>query len=267
MPAEEVRKQIIRCKELTNKNFGVNLMLMNPQADQIAKVIIEEGVKVVTTGAGNPAKYMKEWKEAGIIVIPVTSATVLAKRMETMGADAIIAEGCEAGGHIGDATTMAVLPQMVRAVNIPVIAAGGIATGEQLLAAHVLGACGVQMGTRLLASTECPIHENYKQAILTAKDSDTTVTGRIVGAPVRILKNKMSRDYLKREKAGAEMMELEEFTLGSLRKAVQDGNVKEGSLMAGQVAGIVTEIKPLRAIFEELMADYNKRLAELASGK
>ena len=230
-------------------------MLLSPFADEVAQVVIEEGVKVVTTGAGNPSKYMESWKEAGIKVIPVISGVALARRLEQGGADLLIAEGCESGGHIGEATTMALLPQVVDAVQIPVVAAGGIADSRQLLAAFALGAVGAQLGTCLLVSEECPIHANYKEAVLKAKDNSTTVTGRIAGAPVRILKNAMTRDYLKLEKSGAELLELEKFTLGSLRRAVFDGDVQRGSLMAGQVAGQLKEIKPLRQIFTELVGN------------
>ncbi len=267
MKAEQLREEIRICKSLTDKPFGVNIMLMNPEVDQIAQVVIEEGVSVVTTGAGNPGKYMTAWKEAGIKVIPVVPAAVLAKRMEKAGADAVIAEGTESGGHVGEMTTMALVPQVVDAVSIPVIAAGGIADGRQLLAAFALGAVGVQVGTCLLASEECPIHENYKNAVLKAGDNDTIVTGRIAGVPVRILKNRMAREYVKQEKAGVDKMELEKYTLGSLRRAVFDGDTETGSLMAGQVAGMVKEIRPLRVIFEQLMAGMNDRLAELNQEK
>ena len=260
---DRLRQEIRRAKELTDKPFGVNLMLMSPYADDIAQIILEEGVKVVTTGAGNPGKYIPAWKEKGIKVMPVVAAAVLAKRLERYGIDGIIAEGCESGGHIGELTTMALVPQVADAVDIPVIAAGGIADGRQLLAAYALGAIGAQVGTCLLVSEECPIHENYKKAVLKAKDRDTVVTGRSVDAPVRILRNQMSREYLAREKAGADRMELEHYTLGSLRRAVFDGDTKTGSLMAGQVAGMLHEIKPLRQIFEELNSGCAKRLAEL----
>ena len=256
MTAETLQENIRKCKELTDKPFGVNIMLMNPDADKMAEIVIEENVPVVTTGAGNPGKYMESWKAAGIKVFPVVSAVALAKRLEAAGADGIIAEGCESGGHIGELTTMALVPQVCDAVDVPVIAAGGIACGRQLAAAFALGACGVQVGTCLLASEECPIHENYKMAVVKAKDNDTIVTGRIGGAPVRILKNPMAREYVKREKEGADLMELEKFTLGSLRRAVVDGDVKTGSLMAGQVSGLVKEIKPVRAILEEMVAEY-----------
>ena len=247
-----LREQIKVCKSLTDKPFGVNLMLMNPCADEMARIIVEEGVKVVTTGAGSPGKYIPAWKEAGIKVFPVVAASVLAKRLVNLGADAIIAEGTESGGHVGEMTTMALVPQVIDAVDVPVIAAGGIADGRQAAAAFALGACGIQMGTCLLVSRECPIHDNYKQALLRAKDSDTTVTGRSIGGPVRVLKNKMSREYLALEKRGATLEELEHVTLGGLRRAVFDGDMDHGSVMAGQVAGMLHEIRPLRQIFEEL---------------
>ena len=262
-PAEWVREQIREAKKLTDKPFGVNIMLMSPYAEDVAKVVAEEGVKVVTTGAGSPEKYMKMWKEAGIKVLPVVPSVALAKRLERAGVDGLIVEGCEAGGHIGEATTMALVPQVVSNVSIPVIAAGGIASGKQMLAAYALGACGVQIGTVLLASKECPIHENYKQAILKAKDTSTTVTGRINGTPVRILKNKMAKAYIQKEKAGADMMELEKYTLGSLKKAVFEGNVDEGSLMAGQVAGMIHEIKPVKQILEEMMSELQETYSNL----
>ena len=252
MNADTLRKNIRRCKQLTDKPFGVNIMLMHPQADEFAKIVVEEGVQVVTTGAGNPGKYVPAWKAAGIKVIPVVAAAVLAKHLEPLGIDAVIAEGTESGGHVGEMTTMALVPQVVDAVNVPVIAAGGIADGRQLAAALALGACGVQVGTCLLASRECPIHDNYKQALLKAKDSDTTVTGRSIGGPVRVLKNKMAREYLALEKRGATLEELEHVTLGGLRRAVFEGDMERGSVMAGQVAGMLHEIRPLRQIFEEL---------------
>ena len=250
--ADLLREQIHICKSLTDKPFGVNLMLMNPCADEMAQVIIEEGVQVVTTGAGSPGKYIPAWKEAGIKVFPVVAASILAKRLVNLGADAVIAEGTESGGHVGEMTTMALVPQVIDTVDVPVIAAGGIADGRQAAAAFALGACGIQVGTCLLASEECPIHENYKQAILKAKDSDTTVTGRSIGGPVRVLKNKMAREYLALEKRGATLEELERITLGGLRRAVFDGDMEHGSVMSGQVAGMLHEIKPLRQIFEEL---------------
>lgn len=263
MDAHTLRQHIRQCRELTDKPFGVNIMLMNPAAPEMAQVVVEEQVPVVTTGAGSPAPYMEAWKKAGIKVIPVVAAPLLAKRLENYGADAIVAEGTESGGHVGEMTTMALVPQVVDAVNIPVIAAGGIADGRQLLAAFALGACGVQVGTCLLASQECPIHQNYKEAVLGAKGSDTVVTGRIAGTPVRILKNKMAREYVTQEKAGADKMELEKYTLGSLRRAVFEGDTDYGSLMAGQVVGQLHEIRPLRQIFEELMAGYTSQLQAL----
>ena len=256
MNADSLRENIRRCKALTDKPFGVNLMLMNPAVDEMAKVVIEEGVKVVTTGAGNPGKYIPAWKEAGIIVIPVVAAAVLAKRLTRYGIDAVIAEGTESGGHVGEMTTMALVPQVADAVDVPVIAAGGIASGRQLAAAYALGACGVQIGTCLLVSEECPIHPNYKQALLKASDTDTIVTGRTTGAPVRVLKNKMAKEYIRMEKENIPLAEREKLTLGSLRRAVFEGDTEMGSLMAGQVAGQLHEIRPLRAILEELYADY-----------
>ena len=252
LEADLLRQQIRICKSLTDKPFGVNLMLMNPCADEMAQIIIEEGVQVVTTGAGSPGKYIPAWKEAGIKVLPVVAASILAKRLVNQGADAIIAEGMESGGHVGEMTTMALVPQVIDTVDIPVIAAGGIADGRQAAAAFALGACGIQVGTCLLTSLECPIHENYKLALLKAKDSDTTVTGRSIGGPVRVLKNKMAREYLALEKRGATLEELEHVTLGGLRRAGFEGDMERGSVMAGQVAGMLHEIKPLRQIFEEL---------------
>lgn len=248
-----LRKEIEYCREHTDKPFGVNIMLMHPDADEFADIVVEEGVKVVTTGAGNPGKYMDKWKNAGITVIPVVAAPILAKHLESIGADAVIAEGCESGGHVGEMTTMTLVPQTVDAVSIPVIAAGGIADGRQVKAAFALGAFGIQVGTCLLASEECPIHENYKKAVLKAKGTDAVVTGRIGGTPVRVLKNKMTREYIKQEKAGASVEELEKFTLGSLRRAVFDGDTDTGSLMAGQTCGQLKEIRSVRTIFEELM--------------
>lgn len=254
-PAEIVREQIQKVKELTDKPFGVNVMLMNPNADEVAKVIVEEGVKVVTTGAGNPAKYMKMWKAAGIKVIPVVASVALAKLMERAGADAIVAEGTEAGGHIGSATTMTLVPQIVDAVNIPVIAAGGIGDGRGFAAAMMLGAEGVQMGTRFCVATEAITHANYKEKIIKAKDIDSEVTGMTHGHPVRQLRNKMTREYLKLEKEGASMEELEYLTLGSLRKAVMDGDVVNGTVMAGQIAGLVSKEQTCKEIIEEIMED------------
>ena len=253
--ADELRGHIRRCRALTDKPFGVNLMLMNPAADEQAKVVIEEGVRVVTTGAGNPGKYIPAFKAAGIRVIPVVAAVAFAQRFVRAGADAVIAEGTESGGHVGEMTTMALVPQVADAVDVPVIAAGGIGDGRQFAAALSLGACGVQVGTCLLASEECPIHARYKEALLRARDSDTTVTGRSVGGPVRVLKNKMVRQYLALEQQGASLEELEKLTLGGLRRAVFDGDVETGSVMTGQVAGMLHEIRPVREILTQLYAD------------
>ena len=265
MDADALRREIRTAKENTDKPFGVNLMLMNPHIDDLARVVVEEGVQLVTTGAGNPGKYVPAWKEAGIKVFPVVAAPILAKRLERYGVDGFIAEGTESGGHVGEMTTMALVPQVVDAVRVPVVAAGGIADGRQLAAAFALGACGVQVGTCLLASVECPIHENYKNAVVKAKANDTVVTGRTTGAPVRVLKNKMSQSYLRLEKNSPPLEELEKLTLGSLRRAVFDGDLDTGSFMAGQVAGMIHEIKPLRQIFEELMAGYEKVRKELGA--
>ena len=264
LDAEALRAEIRDAKAATDKPFGVNLMLMNPHIDELAKVVVEEGVQVVTTGAGNPGKYVPAWKEAGIKVFPVVAAPVLAKRLERYGIDGVIAEGTESGGHVGEMTTMALVPQVADAVSVPVIAAGGIADGRQLCAAFALGACGVQVGTILLASEECPIHDNYKQTVLKAGANDTVVTGRSGGAPVRVLKNKMAREYLRMEKQNLPLEEMEKLTLGSLRRAVFDGDVDTGSFMAGQVAGMVHAIRPLRQIFEELMAGYEQVRKELS---
>lgn len=238
-PAEWVRNQIRETKKLTKKPFGVNIMLMNPEADEIAKIVQEEGVEVVTTGAGSPAKYINGWKKCGIKVIPVVASCALAKMMERCGADAVIAEGCEAGGHIGEITTMSLVPQVMDAVNIPVIAAGGIADGRGVAAAFMLGAQAVQMGTHFIVTRECVVHENYKNKIIKAKDIDSKVTGRTTGHPVRVLRNKMSGEYIKKEQAGATFEELELLTLGGLRKAVVEGDVVQGSVMAGQIAGLI----------------------------
>ncbi len=259
--AQELREQIHIFRALSQKPFGVNLMLMNPCADALAQVLMEEKVPVVTTGAGNPGKYIPAWKEHGIKVIPVVAATVLARRLLQKGVDAVIAEGTESGGHVGEMTTMALVPQMVDAVEVPVFAAGGIADGRQAAAALALGACGVQVGTCLLVSRECPIHENYKKALLEAKDSDTIVTGRSAGAPVRVLKNRMAREYLRLEKEGASLEELEKVTLGGLRRAI-GGDIVTGSVMTGQVAGMLRRIRPVREILEELSFGGQKVLQE-----
>ena len=264
MKPEELRENIDRARQLTDQPFGVNIMLLHPQVDELMEIVIEKKVPVVTTGAGNPGKYISALKEAGVKVMPVVASVALAQRMERLGVDAVIAEGTESGGHVGEMTTMALVPQVVDGVSIPVVAAGGIASGRQMLAAYALGACGVQVGTCLLVSEECPIHQNYKQAVLDASDSDTIVTGRIGGTPVRVLKNRMAREYVRQERAGASKEELEIYTLGSLRKAVFDGNVKEGSLMAGQVAGQLHEIRPAAAILEELYTSFCELKKDLA---
>ena len=265
-PASWVKDQIREVKKLTDKPFGVNIMLMNPEADEIAKVIVEEKVPVVTTGAGNPAKYIKEWKEVGVKVIPVVASCALAKMMERCGADAVVAEGTEAGGHIGEITTMSLVPQVVDAVNIPVIAAGGIADGRGFAAALMLGAKAVQMGTHFVATKECNVHENYKEKIIKAKDIDSKVTGRSTGHPVRVLRNQMSNEYIKKEQEGATLEELELLTLGGLRKAVVEGNVKEGSLMAGQIAGLVKKQYTCKELIEKVVTEgqqvIENRLAE-----
>ena len=250
---DRVRDEIRKTKALTDKPFGVNIMLMSPHAEALTDLVIEEGVKIVTTGAGNPGKYLKKWKEAGMKVIPVVPSVAFAKRLERSGVDAIIVEGTEAGGHIGEITTFTLVPQVVDAVNIPVIAAGGIADARGLDAAYCLGAKGVQIGTALLASFECPVHENYKLKVVKAKDTETVVTGRHTGAPVRVLKNQMAREYLNLTKYGqASLEELEKLTLGSLSKAVFNGDLDGGSFMAGQSAGLVKAIRPVAAILQDI---------------
>ena len=252
-PASFVREQIRKTKELTQKPFGVNIMLMNPEADEIAKVVVEEGVKVVTTGAGNPGKYMAAWKDAGVKEIPVVASVAMSKMMERAGADAVVAEGTESGGHIGSATTMTLVPQVVDAVKIPVIAAGGIADGRGFAAAVMLGAEAVQLGTRFIVAKESIVHENYKQKIIAARDIDSEVTGMSHGHPVRQLRNSMTREYLKLEKAGAPFEELEQLTLGALRKAVVEGDTVNGTLMAGQIAGLVSKEQTCAEMIQEIM--------------
>lgn len=253
-PGQVVREEIRKAKELTDKPFGVNVMLMSPYADDVAKVVVEEGIKVVTTGAGNPEKYMELWKSAGIKVIPVVASVALAKRMEKYGADAVVAEGCESGGHIGEATTMTLVPQVKDAVSIPVIAAGGIGDGRGIAASFMLGAEAVQIGTRFVVSKESIVHENYKQRIIKAKDIDTAVTGRSHGHPIRGLRNKMTREYLKMEQEGKSFEELEYLTLGSLRRAVQEGDIQEGTVMAGQIAGMISQEQTCKEMIDEMMA-------------
>ncbi len=253
-PGEVVREEIRKAKELTKKPFGVNVMLMSPHADDVAKVVVEEGVKVVTTGAGNPAKYMKMWKEAGIIVIPVVASVALAKLMERGGADAVVAEGTESGGHIGESTTMTLVPQVADAVSIPVIAAGGIGDGRGIAAAFMLGAEAVQIGTRFVVAKESIVNEKYKERIIKAKDIDSAVTGRSHGHPVRCLRNQMTREYNRLEAEGKSFEELEYLTLGSLRKAVMEGDVVNGTVMAGQIAGLISKEQTCKEMIEEMMA-------------
>lgn len=257
-PAEWVREEIRKAKELTDKPFGVNIMLMSPYADDVAKVVAEEGVKVVTTGAGNPGKYLASWKEAGICVIPVVASVALAKMMERAGVDAVVAEGTESGGHIGETTTMVLVPQVADAVKIPVIAAGGIADGRGIAAAFMLGAKGVQLGTRFVASKEAVVHQNYKDYIVKAKDIDTRVTGRSTGHPVRVLRNAVTKEYLELEKKGASFEELESLTVGGLRRAVQEGDTKTGSLMSGQIAGMIRDIPTCQEIIDRLVTETDK---------
>lgn len=257
--ANWVRDQIRKTKKLTDKPFGVNVLMLSPHAKDIAKVVIEEGVKVVTTGAGNPGPYIKAWKEAGVIVIPVVPSAGLARRMERAGADAVIAEGMEAGGHIGKMTTMTLVPQVVDRVNIPVIAAGGIGDSRGMMAAFALGAKGIQSGTLFLSTKECPIHDNYKQMVVRARDIDTVITGSDQ-APVRILRNKMALEYIKLKNEGATFEELEEVTLGSLRKAVVDGNMDEGSFMAGQISGLIKSVRSVEEVINDLMSGLKNNL-------
>ena len=263
-PAEWVREQIREVKRRTEKPFGVNIMLMSPYADEVARIVVEEDVKVVTTGAGSPEKYMKLWKEAGIRVIPVVASVALAKRMERCGADALVAEGTEAGGHIGENTTMVLVPQIVDAVKVPVIAAGGIADGRGAAAAFMLGAKGIQVGTRFVVTEESQVHEKYKEAILKAKDIDSKVTGRSTGHPVRGLRNQMTKEYLKREAEGASLEELELLAAGGLRRAVVEGDVTTGSVMAGQSAAMIREELSCREVIDRLMQEMTALLKQRA---
>lgn len=259
-PPEVVREEIRKAKELTDKPFGVNVMLLNPNAEEVAKVVVEEGIKVVTTGAGNPAKFMPMWKEAGVKVIPVVASVAMAKLMERGGADAVVAEGMESGGHIGSATTMTLVPQIVDAVKIPVIAAGGIGDGRGYAAAMMLGASAVQMGTRFVVAKESIVHENYKEKVIKAKDIDSEVTGMSTGHPIRVLRNKMTREYLKMEQEGASFEELEMLTLGSLRKAVMEGDVVHGSVMAGQIAGLISKEETCEEIIRDVVENGERLL-------
>ena len=262
MSIEQIREEIVNCKKHTDKPFAVNLMLMMHNINEIIDVIIDEGVGIVTTGAGTPRKYMPKLKEAGIKVIPVIPSVKAAKKMEELGCDAVVVEGMEAGGHVGESTTMALLPQVTSAVNIPVIAAGGIADGRGVAAAYCLGASGVQMGTVFLATEECPVSENYKNAIIEAVDTSTTLTGTKFGAPVRGIKNELTKRYHELEEKSSTLMELEELTLGSLRKAAYEGDVENGSIMSGQIAGLVNEIRPVKDVIEGIFEEAQKVLEE-----
>lgn len=262
MSIEQIREEIVNCKKHTDKPFAVNLMLMMHNIDEIIDVVIEEGVGIVTTGAGTPRKYMPKLKEAGIKVIPVIPSVKAAKKIEELGCDAVVVEGMEAGGHVGESTTMALLPQVTSAVNIPVIAAGGIADGRGVAAAYCLGASGVQMGTVFLATEECPVSENYKNAIIEAVDTSTTLTGTKFGAPVRGIKNELTKRYHELEEKSSTLMELEELTLGSLRKAAYEGDVENGSIMSGQIAGLVNEIRPVKDVIEGIFEEAQKVLEE-----
>ena len=259
-PVDYIRNEVRKVKEMTEKPFGVNIMLLSPNAEEIAKMVCEEGVKVVTTGAGTPGKYMSMWKEHGIKVIPVVPSVAIAKRMVRSGADAVVAEGTEAGGHVGELTTMALVPQVVDAVDVPVIAAGGIADGRGISAAFMLGAEGVQVGTRFLAAYECNIHQNYKQKVLNAKDIDTVVTGRSTGHPVRILKNKLARKYMELEAKNAPLDEIEQLGVGALARAVVEGDVDYGSVMAGQIAALVNKEQSCKEIIYEMFTEAEKLL-------
>ena len=262
---EDVRAEIKKVKSLTKKPFGINIMLMRDNVDEIAKLVCDEEIAVVTTGAGSPGKYIEDWKKHNVKVIPVVPSVAIAKRMEKFGADAVIVEGMEAGGHIGQLTTMSLVPQVVDAVNIPVIAAGGIGDGRGIAASFMLGACGVQMGTRFLVSEECKVHENYKDRVLNAKDIDTEVTGTTTSHPVRVLRNKLTREYIKLEKNNADPQEIEALGKGALRKAVVDGDINNGSVMAGQIAGLVNKKQSCKEIINELMDELNSLLGGICN--
>lgn len=259
-PADYIREEIRKTKKLTDKPFGVNIMLLSSNAEELSELVCVEGVKVVTTGAGSPGKYMEKWKKHGITVIPVVPSVALAKRMEMAGADAVIAEGCESGGHIGELTTMALIPQVVDAVSVPVIAAGGIADGRGVAAAFMLGACGVQMGTRFLASLECTVHKNYKERVINSRDIDTIVTGRVTGHPVRVLKNKLSRKMAVLEKSGISPEEFEKLGIGGLKRAAVDGDMDTGSIMAGQISGLIKSELSCKEIIEDIFKDAEIRM-------
>lgn len=254
-PVEYVRDEIRKAKALTDKPFGVNIMLLSDNAEEVAKLVCEEGIKVVTTGAGNPGKYMEMWKSHGIAVIPVVASVALARRMERSGADAVIAEGCESGGHIGELTSMVLIPQVVDAVDIPVIAAGGIGDGRGIAAAFMLGASGVQVGTRFLVANECTVHKNYKERVLKAKDIDSVVTGRATGHPVRVLRNRLTREYALLEKGDYNSEKFEELGRGALPRAAKDGDIEMGSVMAGQIAGMIKKEQSCKEIIEEMFTE------------
>ena len=260
-PLDWVRDQVEAARKITSKPLGANVMLMDPNAAELAKLLVDLEIDVVTTGAGSPANYMEMWKAAGIKVIPVVASTALAVRMERLGADAVVAEGTESGGHVGELTTMALLPSVADAVSIPVIGAGGIADGRGIAAAFALGAEGVQMGTRFLCAEECVAHENYKKKVLAARDIDTIVTGRRLGHPVRALKNPFTNEFARLEYDSAKTNdEVESFGVGALRKAAVDGNEKEGSFLCGQIAGLVTRIEPAAAIIDDVISGAEKLL-------
>ncbi|MFU0824488.1 enoyl-[acyl-carrier-protein] reductase FabK [Clostridium sp.] len=265
-PVEYVREEIRKAKQMTDKPFGVNIMLLSDNAEDIAKLVCEEEVKVITTGAGSPGKYMEMWKSHGITVIPVVASVALAKRMERSGADAVVAEGCEAGGHIGELTTMALVPQVVDAVNIPVIAAGGIGDGRGVAAAFMLGASGVQVGTRFLVANECTVHKNYKERVIKAKDIDTVVTGRATGHPVRVLRNKLTREFNLLEKGEFSLEKFEELGKGALPRAARDGDIEMGSVMAGQIAGLIKKEQSCREIIEEIFAEAEQVVKNVTLG-
>jgi len=257
-PGEWVKEEIRKTKKLTEKPFGLNIMLLNPNSDEIARIAVDEGVKVVITGAGNPGKYIEMWKKNNILVFPVIPSVALAMRMERAGADAVIAEGGEAGGHVGELTTMTLIPQVADAINIPVLAAGGIADGRGLAAAWMLGASGFQIGTRFLVARECNVHKNYKQKILTARDTSTIVTGRPTGHPVRIIKNRLARDFQQLDKRNASLEEYEELGKNSLCRAAREGDMDYGSIMAGQSAGLVKKEQTCKEIVEEIFLEAKK---------
>ena len=262
-PIEWIRDEIRKAKKLTNKPFGVNIMLMSPHADEVAKLVCDENVQVVTTGAGSPGKYMEMWKEHGVKVIPVVASVALARRMEKLGADAIVAEGTESGGHVGQLTTMALVPQVADAVEIPVLAAGGLGDGRGIVAGFALGAEGVQIGTRFLVAKEWTVQQNYKNKVLKAKDIDTEVTGRSTGHPVRVLRNKLAREFNKLEKEGAPVEDIEKLGEGALRKAAKDGDVDYGSVMAGQIAGLVNKEQTCKEIIDELVKEADSLFKKL----